>query len=274
MSGGSVVRAPTQSTANSGGLANPSIDTKGTGYLKRVLGRRLSISTLVGLLDETYKNSAGLPGRILYNRACYLATSGNAENQHERDAQALKDLDAALSDASFARWASKDPSLRGLRTRERKKFAAIIRAHSLPSDEPEGGLGGDFAQLSIVGNRWSTRLAADNIHTIDDLHDELKSQTGQQRVAERLKVPEPLVRRWKDTCDVVVEIDGVGVTFANLLILAGAASFQPLAEWEGKESEFHELLAALGEMAGAKRNPSLHEVTDWIRQARQQSKRQ
>lgn len=234
--------------------------------LPRVRGQRLKPQELLLLVDVAYGKE--LPSRIRYNRACFYTTAATKAAGDERetyDRKALAELDAGLASPTLVAWARKDPSLASLRSRERARFNEILRTHSVPGSEPPPPAGGQLAGITIIGDRFAAALAHAGIQSPEDLVEGTGSAAEREAVARRVGVPPDLVERWRGIAGLMVALEGVSTTFANLLSVSGVESRGALRRWQGKAVELRDLLGSLSHVAGVKRTPSLREVETWIR---------
>lgn len=202
-------------------------------------------------LEQEFLATALQSIRGKYNVAAYLATP-LVRPRREGDEQAsLGLLRAAVAHPTFASYAKTDPFFTTMR--KNSAFQKLVDPSTTPA-HPSG-----LAGITVIGEHYSTLLAAHEIHSLDEL-----AEQSDERLQEYTSASPGLIRSWKAVASLDA-LPGIGPRYANLLYLCGVRSVADLA---GRNAlALRQLMDSLGLAVGVSRVPSAATVQAWIASA-------
>jgi predicted flap endonuclease-1-like 5' DNA nuclease len=147
-----------------------------------------------------------------------------------------------------------------------KEFQSLLD-RSEEYERPPARTRAGLAAVRLVGPAHADQLAKAGVTSIEDLLREVASPATSRRLAQRLGVSSLLVERWADVAR-LMEIEGIGSDYANLLTEGGIWSPHDLARKESAD-QLRELLREVNEIRSVvHRIPSRAILERWIQKAR------
>jgi len=150
-----------------------------------------------------------------------------------------------------------------------------------PAEEDEEALGYDqqleedamtklgkkpMVEIEGIGPAYSEKLAAVDIHTVDQYLVAAANRDGRKELAEKTGISPKLVLEWANRAD-LMRVPGVGEEFSDLLEQAGVDTVNEL-KFRNAENLYNTLVQINEEKNLVRRMPSQSDVEEWIDSAK------
>lgn len=121
-------------------------------------------------------------------------------------------------------------------------------------------------KIEGIGDKFTSKLNAMGIRTMNQLLDEGATATGRRNLEERTGISPKLILRWVNMAD-LFRIKGIGEEYSDLLEAAGVDTVPELAQRKAenlyaKMSEVNKTRKLVRQLPGA------NQVSKWIEQAK------
>jgi predicted flap endonuclease-1-like 5' DNA nuclease len=133
---------------------------------------------------------------------------------------------------------------------------AMAKLGTKPMEEIEG-----------IGPAYSEKLAAIDIHTVDQYLVLAANREGRKELSEKTGISPKLILEWANRAD-LMRVPGVGEEFSDLLEQAGVDTVNEL-KFRNPENLYNTLLQINEEKNLVRRVPSQSDVEAWIDSAKQ-----
>ena len=121
-------------------------------------------------------------------------------------------------------------------------------------------------KIEGIGDKFTSKLNAMGIRTMNQLLDEGATATGRRNLEERSGISPKLILRWVNMAD-LFRIKGIGEEYSDLLEAAGVDTVPELAQRKAEN-----LYAKMSEVNKTKKLvrqlPGANQVSKWIEQAK------
>lgn len=124
-----------------------------------------------------------------------------------------------------------------------------------------------LTMIEGVGEVYAEKLRAAGVTSTEDLLEKGATPKGREALAEATGLSPKLILRWVNHVD-LYRIKGIGEEYADLLEYAGVDTVPELAQ-RNPENLHAKLLEVNAERKLVRRPPTLSQVMDWVRQAKE-----
>jgi PAS domain S-box-containing protein len=124
-----------------------------------------------------------------------------------------------------------------------------------------------MVEIEGIGPAYSEKLAAVDIHTVDQYLVVAANRDGRKELAEKTGISPKLILEWANRAD-LMRVPGVGEEFSDLLEQSGVDTVNEL-KFRNAENLYNALVQINEEKNLVRRMPSQSDVEEWIDSAKQ-----
>jgi hypothetical protein len=206
--------------------------------------------------------------RMRYDVACFYSVQGEVHKSANRPddvvkkafSSALVALEPALDHGgSLVDWATKDPSLEGVRVAEPDAFRKVIERHTFKIADTS------IAGISGIGRTYATMLKDHGIVTPNDLLLGTASRDQRTDLAAALAINVEHLLRWGQLAE-MSRVPGITIPTINLMNAAGVRTLRALSL--SNDERLHQRLREVNQgFQFLEEVPTLESVRKWIEEA-------